>query len=297
MVVAIGFFDGVHLGHRHVISALVEAAGRRGTTSVALTFWPHPRTVLQLDARSLKLLSSLTEKEKMLKGLGVDEVRVVPFTKKFATLTMEEFLREYVVGELHADSLLLGYDNRLGCDMKEGDEIAAAAQKLGIEVIRTEAVEAPAGIPVSSTKIRAAVGAGAIDLAASMLGYFYGIHGVVVAGGRLGRKLGYPTANVQPCDPLKLIPANGVYAVKVRVLGREFVGMCNIGVKPTVTDARQRSIEVHIFDFDEDVYGLDIDVMFVRKTRDERRFDSLDSLREQLASDVIVCKEILSDFV
>lgn len=293
MVVAIGFFDGVHLGHRHVVAQLVEAARQRGTTAAVVTFWPHPRTVLQLDARSLRLLSSMSEKEAMLRELGVDKVEVIPFTKEFATWTMEEFLERYIVGQLHAGTLLLGYDNRLGCDMKEAPEIAAVAGRLGLEVIMAKAVEAPAGIPVSSTKIRAAVGAGAIDLASTMLGYDYTIHGVVVAGGRLGRKLGYPTANVQPCDPLKLIPANGVYAVRVKVVGRSLIGMCNIGIKPTVTDARQRTIEVHIFDFDEDVYGLDIEVSFVKKTRDEKRFDSLDALRDRLAKDVLVCREIL----
>ena len=289
MVVATGFFDGVHLGHRLVLERLVEASKDRGDESMVVTFWPHPRNVLQDDARNLRLLTSLQEKKELLYGLGIDRVEVIPFTKAFSRLTTKEYLQEYIMGRLGGRAILLGYDNRIGSDLLSPDEIEAVAREVGLDVIRTRSLETPHGTVVSSTKIREAIAAGDIKTAEEMLGYRYSLTGVVVAGNRLGRTIGFPTANMRLYEPLKLLPGNGVYSVEVESLGRIFKGMCNIGTRPTVNAGRDRTVETNIFDFDEDIYGLDLKVTFLGKIRDERRFDSLEALKNQLILDRQAC--------
>ena len=343
-VVATGFFDGVHLGHRLVTDTLLAEAHRRGERSVVVTFWPHPRTVLQDDARSLRLLTSLQEKKEMLSALGVDGVEVLDFTREFSRLTAEQYLRDVLIGRLGCTAIVLGYDNRMGSDGLSRDAVRSLALSLGLDVISCGSVQFPQGriassdssalrhcpsgnratlgnvrgrgpssdgrgpaeqdvsggaVPqgggpaISSTKIREALERGEVGSAAKMLGYRYCLHGVVVAGNRLGRTIGYPTANMQLYEPLKLVPSNGVYLVEVETLGSHYYGMTNIGVRPTVSGAGVRSIETHIFDFDELIYGLDIKVRFVRKIRDERRFGSLDELRDRLAADEAECRKLL----
>jgi riboflavin kinase/FMN adenylyltransferase len=284
MVVATGFFDGVHVGHRLVIEQLVKAAAACGDESMVVTFWPHPRNVLQQEARTLRLLTSLSEKKDLLLGLGVDRVEIMPFTKDFSHMTTREYLRE-LMDRFGAKAILIGYDNRMGCDADGADQVAAVAHDLGLEVIRTQMVPSEQGYAVSSTKIRERLEAGDVKAASAMLGYDYTLYGVVVAGNRLGRTIGFPTANMQMYEPLKLVPGNGVYFVKVETLGRQFYGMCNVGCRPTVSSSNHRTIETHIFDFDEDIYGLDIKVTFVEKIRDEIKFDSLEALRNQLTLD------------
>ena len=292
MVVATGFFDGVHTGHRLVIQQLVEAAAVRGDESMVVTFWPHPRNVLQKEARSLRLLTTLAEKKAMLHALGVDKVEVLQFTKDFSTLTTEDYLR-MLMNDYGASSVLVGYDNRMGCDASDADDVARTAESLGLEVIRTDMVSSERGYAVSSTKIRERLEAGDVNDASAMLGYAYGLHGVVIAGNRLGRTIGFPTANMQLYEPLKLVPGNGVYFVKVRTLDRNFYGMCNIGCRPTVGPGNARTIETNIFGFDEDIYGLDIEVTFVSKIRDEVKFGSFEELRQQLEKDRDACLTIL----
>ena len=284
MVVATGFFDGVHLGHRLVIEQLVEAAAVRGDESMVVTFWPHPRNVLQKEARSLRLLTALHEKKDLLLDMGVDRVEVMPFTKDFSRMTTREYLRE-LMDRFDAKAVLIGYDNRMGCDADGADQVAAVAHDLGLEVIRTQMVPSEQGYAVSSTKIRERLEAGDVRAASAMLGYDYTLHGVVVAGNRLGRTIGFPTANMQMYEPLKQVPGNGVYFVKVETLGRNLYGMCNVGCRPTVSSGNHRTIETHIFDFIEDIYGLDIKVTFIEKLRDEIRFESLEALRSQLEND------------
>ena len=293
MVVATGFFDGVHVGHRLVIEQLVKAAAARGDESMVITFWPHPRNVLQKEARSLRLLTTLAEKKQMLHLLGVDRVEVLSFTKDFSTMTMEEYLR-HVMKEYGAKAILLGYDNRMGCDAADSDQVARSAEKLGLDVIRTDMVPSQEGFAVSSTKIREKLEAGDVTGASRMLGYDYSLHGVVIAGNRLGRTIGFPTANMQLYEPLKLVPGNGVYFVKVSVLGREFYGMCNIGCRPTVGSGNARTIETNIFGFDEDIYGLDLNITFVTRIREERKFDSMEELKVQLEHDRDLCLGLLS---
>ena len=292
MVVATGFFDGVHVGHRLVIEQLVKAAAVRGDESMVVTFWPHPRNVLQKEARSLRLLTTLQEKKDILSGLGVDHVEVMQFTREFSDMTTEDYLR-VLMDRFGVKTVLIGYDNRMGSNADGADQVARAAESLGLEVIRTDMVTSELGYAVSSTKIRERLETGDVQAASAMLGYDYTLHGVVIAGNRLGRTIGFPTANMQVYEPLKLVPGNGVYFVKVETLGRSLFGMCNIGCRPTVASGNARTIETNIFGFDEDIYGLDMNVTFIAKIRDEIRFDSLDALRRQLEIDRDLCLSLL----
>ena len=292
MVVATGFFDGVHVGHRLVIEQLVQAAAVRGDESMVVTFWPHPRNVLQKEARSLRLLTTLQEKKDILSGLGVDHVEVMQFTREFSDMTTEDYLR-VLMDRFGVKTVLIGYDNRMGSNADGADQVARTAESLGLEVIRTDMVTSELGYAVSSTKIRERLEAGDVQAASAMLGYDYALHGVVIAGNRLGRTIGFPTANMQVYEPLKLVPGNGVYFVKVETLGRSLFGMCNIGCRPTVASGNARTIETNIFGFDEDIYGLDMNVTFIAKIRDEIRFDSLDALRRQLEIDRDLCLSLL----
>ena len=284
MVIATGFFDGVHIGHRMVIRQLVDAAAARGDESMVITFWPHPRNVLQQEARSFRLLTGLEQKRKMLLELGVDRVEVLDFTREFSRMTAEEYL-SMLKERYGAAAVLIGYDNRMGSDAKRPSEVAAVAQSLGLEVIRTEAVRTEPGYEVSSTMIRNLLAEGDVVGAGDMLGYRYSVQGVVVAGNRLGRTIGFPTANIRLYDPLKMVPGDGVYFVEVETLEKTFYGMCNIGCKPTVASGNARTIETNIFGLDEDIYGLDMKITFIRKLRNEVRFGSLEELRVQLEAD------------
>lgn len=293
MVVATGFFDGVHIGHRLVIEQLVAAAKERGDESLIITFWPHPRNVLQKDASSLRLLTSLDEKKRLLQSLGVDNVEVIGFTREFSRLSAEEYLKDYVMDRFGGTSIILGYDNRMGSDSPDSADVAAVAERLGLDVIRAAQISSDAGMAVSSTWIRTMISAGNVEAAADMLGYGYFLHGVVVAGNRIGRTIGFPTANMQLYEPLKLVPGNGVYFVSVETLGRQYYGMCNIGRRPTVGNGNSVTIETNIFGFDEDIYGLDIIVTFLKRIRCETKYVSLEALKEQLTKDRSLCEEFL----
>ena len=285
-VVTTGFFDGVHLGHRHVLETVVSSARQRGEETIVVTFWPHPRTVLQQDAREFRLLTSLEEKKELLLSCGIDRVEVLPFTREFSALKAEEYLQ--LLQERYGASLVvMGYDNRIGSDRKTATEIYSPA--LSIQVV-DECDSGRGGEAISSTQIRRALEVGEIERANAMLGYGYELYGVVVAGNRLGRTIGFPTANMQLYEPLKLVPFNGVYAVEAEVLGKVFRGMCNIGTRPTV-GGTARTIETHILDFDEDIYGLPLRLRFLRRIRDEHKFSSLEALREQLELDREQCRK------
>ena len=291
MVVATGFFDGVHLGHRLVLDRLVGEARRRGEESVVVTFWPHPRNVLQDDARNLRLLTTLSEKKEILGRLHVDRVEVLPFTKEFSRLSAREYISDYIIGRLGGTAVVIGYDNRVGGDRLGPDGFASVAASLGLDVIRADRADTPGGVVISSTKIREALAEGKVEAASAMLGYDYSVLGVVVAGNRLGRTIGFPTANIKLYEPLKMLPGNGVYSVEAETLGRRFRGMCNIGVRPTVNAGNDTTVETNIFGFDEDIYGLDLKVTFLRKIRQERRFESLDALKAQLERDKADCMD------
>ena len=292
-VAATGFFDGVHLGHKQVIDQMCAIARERGEASMIVTFWPHPRSVLQQDADRLRLLTSLQEKRERCLSYGVDRFEVLPFTRAFSQLSAERFIREYLVECYGVTSLILGYDHRLGHDRFDSpQQMMETVARCGVEPVRVDAFTT-GSCAVSSTQVRSALVAGDVTMAEQMLGYRYGLYGVVVAGNRIGRTLGFPTANMQLYEPLKLVPGNGVYAVWVDVLGRRCKGVCNIGTRPTVGLGGARTIETHILDFDEDIYGLDLRISFCARLRDERRFDSLDLLKQQLALDRQKADEIL----
>ena len=285
MIATTGFFDGVHCGHRLVAERLVSEARKRGDGSLVVTFWPHPRAVLQDGARELRLLTTLDEKKDLLHGLGVDRIEVLDFTRTFAALTAGEYLR-LLKDRFGVTTLLMGYDNRIGSDRLTASDLLPVAEGLGLELARVEAL---GDVPISSTKIRKALEEGKVEEANGMLGYRYGLYGAVVAGNRLGRTIGFPTANLQLYEPLKLIPGNGVYAVEAEVLGRSFRAMTNIGTRPTV-GGTVRTVETHILDFDEDIYGLPLRIRFLRRIRDEVRFPSLDALKAQLGKDREACR-------
>ena len=301
-VVTTGFFDGVHLGHRHVLETVVSLARERGEEAVVVTFWPHPRTVLQQDAREFRLLTGLEEKKAMLLAAGIDRVEVIPFTREFAAMKADEYL-QLLADKYGASLVVMGYDNRIGSDRKMIGEIAGhwspnpsslRSSSLPTSILAVGPLpftwpRAATGSEdqcpsISSTQIRHALEEGRIEDANGMLGYRYGLYGVVVAGNKMGRTMGFPTANMQLYEPLKLVPLNGVYSVEVEVLGETYKGMCNIGTRPTV-GGTTRTIETHILDFDEDIYGLPLKLRFVRRIRDERKFPSLEALRDQLLLD------------
>ena len=286
-VVTTGFFDGVHLGHRHVLETVVSSARERGEEAIVVTFWPHPRTVLQQDARDFRILSSLEEKKMLREANGIDRVEVLPFTKEFAAMKAEDYLR-LLRTRYGATLVVMGYDNRIGSDRLTAAELMRMPVKPAMTVVDPLPVmpgSDRASLPtISSTKIRKALEEGDVERANGMLGYEYGLYGVVVAGNRLGRTIGFPTANMQLYEPLKLVPLNGVYAVDVEVQGYKYRGMCNIGMRPTV-DGKVRTIETHILDFDEDIYGLPLQIRFLRRIRDERKFPSLEALKDQLSKD------------
>ena len=307
-VVTTGFFDGVHLGHRHVIETVVSAARERGEEAIVITFWPHPRTVLQQDARDFRLLSSLEEKKALLTAIGIDCVEVLPFTRKFASLKADEYLN-LLKDRYNASLIIMGYDNRIGSDNKTFKDMESywspnpsSLRSLSLPTSLRAVGPLPFTWPraatgsedqqdsISSTSIRKALEAGEIEKANAMLGYQYGLHGVVVAGNRMGRTIGFPTANMQLYEPLKLVPQNGVYAVDVEVMGNLFRGMCNIGTRPTV-GGTARTIETHILGFNEDIYGLPLRIRFDRRIRDERKFPSMDALKAQLEQDALICKK------
>ena len=293
MIATTGFFDGVHLGHRLVIERLVSLARERGDESLVVTFWPHPRAVLQDGARELRLLNSLEEKKELLRSLGVDRVEVLDFTRSFAALTAEQYLREILRDRFGVTTLLMGYDNRLGSDRLTADMLLSKASALDIELIELEPFGQdvhPALTHISSTRIRKSLEDGKVVEAAEMLGYGYSLRGVVVAGNRLGRTIGFPTANMKLYEPLKLVPGRGVYVVEAEVLGKKYRGMTNIGQRPTV-GGTFTTIETHILDFDEDIYGLPLRITFLKRLRDEVHFPSLEALKRQLEMDRDCCRE------
>ena len=285
VVAATGFFDGVHAGHRAVLQVLKDTAREEGEESAVITFWPHPRNVLQQDASTFRLLNTLEEKKQLILNFGIDHVYVVPFTRDFSQLSTVEFMKEYLVDRFHVDTLIIGYDHRLGrSSTASREELAALAASVGLKTRIVEEVHC-GDRKVSSTQIRNAIAAGEVQEAAGMLGYRYSLLGVVVAGNKLGRTMGFPTANMELYEPLKIVPANGVYAVEVEVLGQRHGGICNIGTRPTVGSGNARTIETNIFGFDDDIYGLDLRISFIARLRDERRFASLDELRAQIEAD------------
>ena len=284
-VVTSGTFDGVHLGHQTILKRLNEVArAQPDGQSVVMTYWPHPRTVVSNDSQDLRLLSTLEEKIDMLEQAGVDHLVVIPFTRAFSQLTSAEFIQQVLVDGLGTKKLVIGYDHRFGRDREGGFDYMQAHQAeygFGIEEIPRQDIEA---VGISSSKIRTALNEGNIDAATRFLGRSYSVTGTIVKGRQLGRTIGFPTANLQVDDAVKLIPANGVYAVDVLQGGQTYGGMLNIGFRPTVAGEHQ-TIETYIFDFNKDIYGEHMTLHFRAFLRPEQKFNGLPALVEQLQKD------------
>lgn len=282
-VVTIGTFDGVHIGHKKIIQKLVANAKANHLRSTILTFFPHPRMVLQQDS-DLKLLNTLDEKMEILAGTGLDQLVIHPFTKEFSRLTAGAYVSEVLVDALKAKKVIIGYDHRFGRNRTATfDDLKAFGERHGFEVEQIT-VEEVDEVSVSSTKIRKALKAGDVATANRYLGYDYMLSGTITRGRALGRQMEFPTANVSIEESYKLIPKNGVYVVKSTLEGREVFGMMNIGYNPTVNGEKQ-SIEVHFFDFNEDLYDKEVRVSLLHRLRDEKRFDSIEELKAQLHRD------------
>ncbi len=288
--VTIGNFDGVHLGHRFIFRRLVEEARREGRPAVAISFDPHPKMVLHPERRPFYLITSLEEKIGLLAGLGIDAFILIPFSLEYARTTAEEFVREILWERLRIRRILIGHDYTFGRG-KEGNEafLTEAGRRLGFEVEVMNAF-CVGDTVISSTKIREALLAGEVRFAATLLGRPYNLAGRVISGNQRGVRLGFPTANIAPDK--ELVPARGVYAVRVLREGKRHDGVLNIGFNPTFAD-KKRSIEVHIFDFHEDIYGESLEILFIERIRDEVRFESPEKLIAQIDRDIARARKIL----
>jgi len=285
-VITIGTFDGVHSGHQQIIKQLRDEAIAVNGETVIITFHPHPRRIVQNQLSEIRLINTLDEKIDLLQKQGIDHLVIVPFTKVFAELEANDYVQNFLVKYFQPHTIIIGYDHRFGHNRSGNYQLLEKLkEQYGFKV-----KEIPEHILqdsiISSTKIRIAVINGQVDIANAFLGYHYFFEGVVIEGNKLGRTIGYPTANIRISDEEKLVPCNGVYAVDVTIAGEETVykGMMNIGVRPTV-DGTKRSIEVNIFNFDRDIYGQQLRVSLKKYLRGEVKFNGLDELKAQLAID------------
>lgn len=281
--VTIGTFDGVHIGHQKILRKLIEQAKKEKKKSVLLTFFPHPRMVLQKNA-SVELLNTIKEKSDLLEEMGLDYLIIHPFSKEFSRLTALDFVRDILVNQLNTSKLIIGYDHHFGKN-REGNINQLREYSLlydfSVEEIPAQDID---DVSVSSTKIRNALKDGELKTANKYLGYEYKLSGEVINGKKLGGSIGFPTANIDVKEDYKLIPKTGVYAIKTSINGIVYFGMMNIGYRPTV-DGDHQTIEVHIFDFDGDLYGKKIQISLLYFLREEQKFDSIDDLIAQLNKD------------
>jgi riboflavin kinase/FMN adenylyltransferase len=283
-VITIGSFDGVHLGHREMLKQLVDEAKLVNGSSVVITFHPHPRHVLQPDTHSILLLHSPDEKARHLEKAGVDHLVVVPFTPAFANLTAEAYIEDFLIRQFHPHTLIVGHDHQFGKDRTGNYALLhryAMAGSFKLMEIEPQLIES---ITISSTQIRKRLMTGDVASAHALLGYAYSFTGTVMAGRQIGRKLGFPTANLMLNDAQKLIPAGGVYAVRAYRNHIGYKAMMNIGTRPTFGE-HSTSIEVHLLNFDEDLYGETLQIELVRRMRDEQSFPNVEALIEQLKKD------------
>lgn len=291
-VVTIGTFDGVHIGHQKIVSRLIEAGCRDNLNSVILTFFPHPRMVLQKDA-NIKLLNTIEERSEILDKLGLDYLLIKEFSVAFSRLKAEEFVKQILVDKLKAKKVIIGYDHRFGRNRNADiEDLKKYGQQYGFEVEEISAQDIN-DVAVSSTKIRAALKEGHIDKANSYLGYNFMLSGKVVKGKELGRQINFPTANIQIEEDYKLIPKQGSYVVYSEIEDVFVYGMMNIGFNPTV-NGKNETIEVHFFDFDENLYGKSIQVNLLARIRDEQKFESVEALKSQLNKDKNTALEFLT---
>lgn len=283
-VVTIGTFDGVHLGHRKIISRIKELAEASGGETVILTFFPHPRMILHPEDENIKLITTINEKAALLEQIGVDHLIITPFSRDFSNQSAEDYIRDVLVNKIGTKTIVIGYDHRFGKDRRGGlNDLLDLSTVYGYEVIEIPEQDIN-DVAVSSTRIREALLVADIELANQFLGYPFFITGKVIRGDQIGRQIGYPTANIHVEEKYKLIPADGIFAVKVQHNGSEYKGMAYIGSRPTI-NGMTRNIEVNLFDFDKEIYNETIRMEFLHFVRGDVKFNGLDELKAQIAKD------------
>jgi riboflavin kinase/FMN adenylyltransferase len=285
-VVTLGIFDGVHRGHRALLDYMVSRAKKALAESVVITFSPHPRLVLDKNPAGLFFLTTIDEKKELLKLAGIDHLVLIEFTKEFSNISACDFIKDILVGKVRTKHLIIGYDHHFGRKGEGNFEtIKECAQDLDFSVEQVQGFQTNDGV-ISSSNIREALLAGNLDEANNWLGYSYSLTGTVIEGRRIGRNIGFPTANIKPLSDHKLIPRNGVYAVEVYLDEIKYSGMMSVGTNPTVNnDPDFRSIEVHILNFEGDIYGHKISLVFRKRLRDEKKFENLQQLMDQMNND------------
>jgi riboflavin kinase/FMN adenylyltransferase len=292
-VLTVGSFDGVHAGHKVLINTVIVKARLLGARSVIVTFAPHPREIINPGAAGIKLLSTLEERSELLADLGIDEMIVIPFDRDFSLLTSEEFVRDIIWKKIGLTEFVIGYDHQFGRN-REGtiETVQQLGRELGYDTHIVSKQEV-GDKTVSSTVIRKAIQEdGDMKVAEKLLERMYILNGTVVHGDKRGKEIGYPTANIHPENPKKVIPKRGVYAVWVRIGGEYYGGMMNIGTRPTF-EGSSETLEVHIFDFNKDIYGVEIQIRFVDRIRDERSFSGIEELKVQLENDEHAVRKVL----
>ena len=287
-IVTIGTFDGVHLGHQQILKQLIDTSRKSKLKSVLLTFFPHPRMVLQPDI-SMRLIQTIQEREKALQKTGLDYLVIHPFSTEFSRLSADDYVKQILVEQLNVRKVVVGYDHRFGRNRTASLEDMyhyADIHEFEVIEINAEKIESTA---VSSTKIRKAIDEGNIELANTYLGHSFTIEGMVIGGDKRGRELSYPTANIDLQNPHKIVPKQGVYLVKSNLEDRIIYGMMNIGTKPTF-DAAMPSIEVHFFDWNGNLYGQAVQVELLKWVREERKFNTVEELQTQIQADEQYCR-------
>ncbi|HJT72576.1 MAG TPA: bifunctional riboflavin kinase/FAD synthetase [Chitinophaga sp.] len=295
-VITIGTFDGVHSGHRHIIGQLQQTAAACDGETVIITFDPHPREVLQPGGPPIKLLTTLDEKIALLAAQGIDHLVIVPFTREFSELSARAYLEDFLIRTFNPHTIIIGYDHRFGHNREGGLELLEAEQnRYGFQLVEIPQ-QVVHDLAVSSTKIRKSLLEGNTDLANELLGYRYFIEGKVIHGDKMGRKLGYPTANIELTDPRKLIPAEGIYAIRVQVdrQGKPLNGVMSIGTRPTFNGSDLR-VEAHIFDFSGDIYDRLLRVEMISYIRANQKFDNIEALISQMDKDSLIARNVLQD--
>ena len=293
-IATIGYFDGIHLGHKKIINEIVKQAKQKDGTSILITFWPHPRTVLDVNSEIDFLLSN-SEKIKFLEEEGLDLIYLIEFTRDFSKIKAKEFVQNYLVEKLEIDKLVIGYNHNFGY-RREGNYnfLEKNRDKFEFDIQEIKKKEIDQNLNISSSDIRREILSGNIEQANLMLGYNFFISGSVIRGDGIGKKIGFPTANISIEDDEKILPGNGVYACKVEFDDTINSGMLNIGYRPTV-DGKERRIEIHIFEISYDFYGKNLKIIIIKKIRDEIKFNSLDELKDQLKKDKIESNKVLNN--
>ena len=288
-VVTIGTFDGVHIGHRKIIFRINEIARQINGESVLMTFFPHPRMVLHPEDNSIKLLNTLNERIELLEQAGIDHLLIIPFTAEFAETSSEDFIRQVLVEKLGTKKLVIGYDHHFGKN-REGSfmNLKNSASDYGFEVEEIPEQDIN-DVAVSSTKIRKSLLLGDLSTAKQYLGYDFELNGTVVRGDQIGRTIGFPTANIFVGEKYKLIPKDGIYAAMANINGKQYAGMLYIGNRPTLNETK-KVIELNIFDFDQDIYDQNIQVLLKEFIRDDQKFENLEALKAQLGNDEEVAR-------